>query len=124
MTLSKADLQQKLARWTLPVAVRRGAFTSIRDPLVQRTVAVAVGLMLGLYLLVAITHYQRWVPFFALAALLPFVVMIVGDIHKFLLAVILLELPLHLDIALLYAMLIYVTTVAFVKYLEHRELGD
>lgn len=29
-----------------------------------------------------------------------------------------------LDIALLYAMLVYVTTLAFVKYLEHRELGD
>jgi len=29
-----------------------------------------------------------------------------------------------LDIALLYAMLVYVTTVTFVKYLEHRELGD
>lgn len=29
-----------------------------------------------------------------------------------------------LDIALLYAMLVYVTTLAFMKYLEHRELGD
>lgn len=29
-----------------------------------------------------------------------------------------------LDIALLYAMLVYVTTLAFVKYLEHRQLGD
>ena len=29
-----------------------------------------------------------------------------------------------LDIALLYAMLIYVATLAFVKYLEQRDLGD
>jgi multicomponent Na+:H+ antiporter subunit F len=29
-----------------------------------------------------------------------------------------------LDIALLYAMLVFVTTLVFVKYLEHRELGD
>jgi len=29
----------------------------------------------------------------------------------------------YLDIAMLYAMLIYVTTIAFVKYLEHRDLG-
>lgn len=29
-----------------------------------------------------------------------------------------------LDIALLYAMLIYVTTLAFVKYLEQRDLGE
>ncbi|MEW6381853.1 MAG: monovalent cation/H+ antiporter complex subunit F [bacterium] len=29
-----------------------------------------------------------------------------------------------LDIAMLYAMLIYVTTIAFIKYLEHRDLGE
>ncbi|MBN2372611.1 cation:proton antiporter [bacterium] len=29
-----------------------------------------------------------------------------------------------LDIAMLYAMLIYVTTLAFVKYLEQRDLGE
>ncbi|MEW5801968.1 MAG: monovalent cation/H+ antiporter complex subunit F [bacterium] len=30
----------------------------------------------------------------------------------------------YLDIAMLYAMLVYVTTIAFVKYLEQRDLGD
>lgn len=30
----------------------------------------------------------------------------------------------YLDIAMLYAMLIYVTTIAFVKYLENRDLGE
>lgn len=30
----------------------------------------------------------------------------------------------YLDIALLYAMLSYVITISFVKYLEHRDLGD
>lgn len=30
----------------------------------------------------------------------------------------------YLDIAILYAMLIYVTTIAFVKYLEQRNLGE
>ena len=30
----------------------------------------------------------------------------------------------YLDIAMLYAMLIYVTTLAFIKYLEQRNLGE
>lgn len=30
----------------------------------------------------------------------------------------------YLDIALLYAMLVYVTTLVFVKYLEQRDPGD
>jgi multicomponent Na+:H+ antiporter subunit F len=30
----------------------------------------------------------------------------------------------YLDIAMLYAMLSYVLTIAFIKYMDHRNLGD
>lgn len=102
MMFWKADHQPIQARWALALATSWRTLATIRAPLVQWSIAAAVGLALGLYLLVAIAWNQRWVPFFALAALLPFVAMIVGDAQRFLLAVILLELPLHLDKALLY----------------------
>jgi O-antigen ligase len=102
MMFWKADQQPVQARWALAAATRWRRLATIRAPLVQWSIAAAVGLALGIYLLVAIAWNQRWVPFFALAALLPFVAMIIGDVQKFLLAVILLELPLHLDKALLY----------------------
>ena len=42
--------------------------------------------------------------------------------HSFLAAIF--EKGSYLDIAMLYAMLIYITTLAFIKYLEHRNLGE
>jgi putative inorganic carbon (HCO3(-)) transporter len=102
MTFWKADHQPKQARWALAPAARWRRLATIRAHLWQWSIAVAVGLVLALYLLVAIPWKPRWAPFLALAALFPFVVMIVGDVRKLLLAVILLELPLHLDVNLLY----------------------
>jgi putative inorganic carbon (HCO3(-)) transporter len=102
MTLWKADHQLKQARWALAAAARWRTLATIRAPLVQWTIAVAVGVVLALYLLVAISWKPRWVPFLTLAALFPFVAMIVGDVRKLLLAVVLVETPLHLDINLLY----------------------
>lgn len=101
MTLWKADHQPKQTRWAL-AAARLRTLATIRAPLVQWSIAIAVGLVLALYLLVAISWRPRWAPFFALAALFPFVAMIVGDVRKFLLAVILIEVPLQSDKFLYY----------------------
>ena len=102
MTLWKTDHQPSQARSALAAAARWRRLATIRAPLVQWSIAAAVGLVLGLYLLIAITWKPRWVPFLALAVLFPFVAMIAGDVRKFLLAVMLLELPLNLDLALIY----------------------
>jgi O-antigen ligase len=78
MTLWKADHQPKQTRWAL-AAARWRTLATIRAP-----------------------WRPRWAPFFALAALFPFVAMIVGDVRKFLLVAILIEIPLQLDKSLYY----------------------
>jgi putative inorganic carbon (HCO3(-)) transporter len=102
MTFWKADHQPKQALWARTAALRRRALPTIRAPSLQWPMAAAVGLALGLYLVVAISWRPRWAPIFALAALFPFVAMIVGDVRKLLLAVILVEITLQLDKFLYY----------------------
>ena len=102
MTFWKANHRQKQARWAPGTIVHRRVFPTIRAPSLQWSVAAAMGLILGLYLLVAISWRPRWAPFFVLAAFLPFVAMILGDVRKLLLGIILLEIPFPLDVHLLF----------------------
>lgn len=84
------------------LSTKRRAFPAIETPAVQWIIGAAVGVVLAGYLLVLIPWKPRWAPFLALAALFPFVAIIVGNLRKLLLAIILIETPLHLDVNLLY----------------------
>jgi len=102
MTLWEVDNQPKQTRLSKAQALRWRIFTTIRAPLMHWSIATAVGLVLGIYLLVSISWKPRWAPYFILAALFPFVAIIVGDVRKLLIAVILIELPFPLDVHLLF----------------------
>jgi hypothetical protein len=71
-----------------------------RAAVLQWIIAAAVALALGVYLTAAISWRPDWAPFFALAALFPFLALIVGDLRKLLLAMVLVETSVPLDISL------------------------
>jgi O-antigen ligase len=102
MTRWKADYQGKQVRLAMAAVARWRTLATVRSPLVQYSTAVTVGILLGLYLLIVIQRNPRWAPFLTLAAFAPFVAIIFGDVRRFLLVVMLLELPLLLDMAVLY----------------------
>ena len=68
----------------------------------QWTIVGVVGILLGIYTMVVSTLPPEWAPLFILAALCPFIAMIVGDLRKVLLGIIILDIPFQLDIHLGY----------------------
>ncbi|MFL7839869.1 MAG: O-antigen ligase family protein [Candidatus Promineifilaceae bacterium] len=101
MTLRKDNRRGNPSLWVL-AAARWHTSATIQTPVIQWSIAVSLGLALGFFLLIALAWNSRWAPFLALAALFPFIAIISGDLRKFLLMVLLLELPMNLDLALLY----------------------
>lgn len=80
-------------RWASPTA--RGSTS-------QWAIAGVVGIALGSCVLAVSSLPRQWAILLVLAALSPFVVMIVGNVRRFLLAVILLDIPFQLDTYLFY----------------------
>lgn len=80
-------------RWASPTA--RGSAS-------QWVIAGVVGIALGGSVLAVSSLSQRWGILLLLAVLSPFVVMIVGNVRRLLLAVILLDIPFQLDVYLFY----------------------
>ncbi|MDH3599482.1 MAG: O-antigen ligase family protein, partial [Candidatus Tectomicrobia bacterium] len=66
------------------------------------TMAAMVGLLLGGYILSVASLPRPWPILFVLAALCPFLAMMVGNVQRLLLALVLLDIPFHLDIHLNY----------------------
>ena len=62
--------------------------------------AILLGLFLGFYILFIFKLPSKWVLYFFLAGVFPFVALAIGNLRKMLLALILLDIPLQLDIAL------------------------
>jgi O-antigen ligase len=67
---------------------------------VQWLFVILVSLFLGIYILFAFKMPSKWIPILLVAALFPFVALAIGNLRKLLLALILLDIPLQLDIAL------------------------
>jgi len=61
---------------------------------------ILLGFFLGLYILFIVRFPSKWIPYFLLAGIFPFIVLVIGHLRKILLALILLDIPLKLDIAL------------------------
>lgn len=72
------------------------------DAVLQGLIVGGVGLALGLSTLGVSTLPAQWAPLFVLAILCPFVALVVGNVRRLLLAIILLDIPLQLDINLGY----------------------
>ncbi|MDP8923312.1 MAG: O-antigen ligase family protein [Chloroflexota bacterium] len=76
--------------WRLPLP-------SARDGALPLVIAGALGTGLGAYTVGISTLESRWLVLLLAAATVPFVVMIVGNLRKLLLAVLLLDVPLQID---------------------------
>lgn len=100
LAFGNTNRKQRQAHGALHFGVG-GAAPVERASVLQWTIAAAVALALGLYLVVAISWRPDWAPFFTLAALFPFLAMIVRDVRRLLLAVVLVEISVPLDISLL-----------------------
>lgn len=70
----------------------------VRASTLQWMVVGTVGLVLGGYVLAISSLPLQWALLLVLAVLSPFVVIIVGNIRQLLLAVIILDIPLQLDV--------------------------
>lgn len=81
---------------------RRFTAPTVRDSSLQWMVAGVVGMVLGICVVGFALLPQRWAPLFILVVLSPFILMIAGNVEKFLLAIILLEIPLGVDINFAY----------------------
>jgi putative inorganic carbon (HCO3(-)) transporter len=66
---------------------------------IQWLIVILLGLLLGIYILFTFKLSSKWIPLLLLAALFPFVVLAIGNLRKILLALILLDIPIQLDIA-------------------------
>src|SRR2546426_12821121 len=84
------------------VLVRGITVPSARSPYLQSVMVGTVGIVLGIYTTTALSLPSQWALLFILAVLCLFIVMIIGDVRKLLLAVILLDIPFQLDINLGY----------------------
>jgi len=73
-----------------------------RSPVSQLPIPGGLGILLGLYLLAGSSLPLEWGVLLAIAAICLFAIMIIGNLRRFLLAVILLDIPLRLDIELGY----------------------
>lgn len=71
--------------------------SAVRGSALHWAIAGVVGVGLGVYMLVASSLPQVWGLLLMLAAILPFVAMIFGDVRKLLLAIIILDIPLQVD---------------------------
>jgi len=84
--------------WT---SVARGFGVPVRwDPILQVGIAGLVGLFLGLYVLVFRSLPSKWALLSLPIMLAPFAAMVFGQVRKLLLAAIILDIPLQLDINL------------------------
>lgn len=70
--------------------------------LLQAAAVAVVAVLLGQSVFVAFSLPAQWAPLFVVATLLPFVAVAVGNLHRLLLAVILLNIPFKLEIHLDY----------------------
>ena len=70
--------------------------------LLQSAVALLVGTLLGVYLTSASTLPEKYLYLAVLLVIMPFLIMIIGSLRQFLLAVILIEIPFQLDINLFF----------------------
>lgn len=73
-----------------------------RDLLLQLLIVSTLGVVLGGYVLVISSLPAQWTVLLALVVLCPFALMVVGNVQRVLLAVIILDIPLQVDINLNY----------------------
>src|SRR5438874_2832678 len=88
---------QANAEWTRPASKRRFTRPYLDQRLFQWLIAGALGIGLGLYVLVAATMGDKWTILLTVAMLCPFLLMIVGDVRRPLLALIVLDTVFQLD---------------------------
>jgi O-antigen ligase len=67
---------------------------------IQWLFAAGIGLMLGVFILFVFRLPSKWVPLLIIAAIFPFLILVIGNLRKCLLALILLDIPFQLDIAI------------------------
>jgi putative inorganic carbon (HCO3(-)) transporter len=67
---------------------------------VQWLAIILLGVFLGFFTLFTLKLPSKWIPLILLAGVLPFAALVIGNLRKILLALIILDIPLQLDIAL------------------------
>jgi putative inorganic carbon (HCO3(-)) transporter len=67
---------------------------------IQWLAIILLGVFLGFFTLVTLKLPSKWIPLILLAGVFPFAVLVIGNLRKILLALIILDIPLQLDIAL------------------------
>jgi len=102
MTWHRASqLHKQIGR--LPAPWRYGfVMPKVHDPILQWVIAILVGTGLGGYVLVTGSVRSPLIPLLALMGLFPFILMIVGNVRRLMLAIIILDIPLQLDVYLDY----------------------
>lgn len=100
MTIRQATRQSQGR--SLTAFRRRFTAATVRGSSLQWVVACVVGLVLGICVVGFALLPQQWTFLFIVAALCPFIVMIAGNVQKFLLAIIIIEIPYGLQTHLYY----------------------
>ena len=77
-------------------------FVNAQGIILNWAVVGAVSLVLGVYAIIAPTLSRQWMVLSLAAVMFPFIVMIVGNVRRLLLAAILLDIPFQMDVYLFY----------------------
>jgi putative inorganic carbon (HCO3(-)) transporter len=98
----RAGLLQKTGLRAPSPGVRQGSRLPARGTILQWMTVIIVSMVLGGVAVSASALPTKWMPLLVIAALFPFIAMIVGDVRRLLLAIILLDIPLQMDVNLAY----------------------
>ena len=79
------------------VVVQNFRTLTYRNAGLQWTIAAAVGLMLGVYVIIFWLFPTKWATLSLLVVAAPFAAMIVGQVRKLLLAIVIIDIPLQMD---------------------------
>jgi O-antigen ligase len=102
MTWQRAFQVHKQISW-LSAPWRYGfVMPKVHNPILQWVIAILVGIGLGGYALVTGSVRPPLIPLLALMGLFPFILMIVGNVRRLMLAIVILDIPLQLDVYLDY----------------------
>ena len=102
MAFRGANRREKRSERALAPFARDLMAPTGQGSIVQWTVVGTVAIVLGIFTIGAASLPARWAPLFIFAVLCPFIAMIVGNVRRLLLAIIILDIPLQLDIHLGY----------------------
>jgi putative inorganic carbon (hco3(-)) transporter len=98
MAFWRAERPPKQVSWVTAMFVRRRTALTGQGSILQWAIAGTVGIVLGIYTVGVASLPPQWTALLVIAGLCPFVVMIIGNVRRLLLAIIILDIPFQVDV--------------------------